>query len=168
MSHSGGSLGSDRTPFYGIKLPPEAKSLIKLCKTVEHATMRQVLKGLLASCKNCELLFIVVGIASWCSGGGIYREWYWREWKTGCSGVQESVTGDCTDYFFRHVCHFVGSPQAAQPKTWGRSCDHGIYRMYGVRDMLQSQYNRTWHRITSCDMILLLLKVFKEDLQLIK
>ena len=45
MSHSGGSLASDRTPFYGIKLPPEVKSTIKLCKTVEHGTVREILKG---------------------------------------------------------------------------------------------------------------------------
>lgn len=45
MSHSGGGLGSDRTPFYGIKLPVEVKNLVKLCKTVERDTMREVLKG---------------------------------------------------------------------------------------------------------------------------
>lgn len=45
MSHSGGGLGSDRTPFYGIKVPAEVKSLAKLCKTLEHGLLKQVLKG---------------------------------------------------------------------------------------------------------------------------
>ena len=45
MSHSGGGLAADRTPFYGIKLPPEVKNLIQLSKKVDHATMRKVLKG---------------------------------------------------------------------------------------------------------------------------
>ena len=44
MSHSGGGLAADRTPFYGIKLPPEAKSLVQLSKKMEHATLRKVLK----------------------------------------------------------------------------------------------------------------------------
>ena len=44
MSHSG-ALGSDRTPFYGVKVPVEVKSLVKLCKTVEHSLMKNVLKG---------------------------------------------------------------------------------------------------------------------------
>lgn len=45
MSHSGGGLAADRTPFYGIKLPSEVKSLIQLYKKVDHATMRKVLKS---------------------------------------------------------------------------------------------------------------------------
>lgn len=44
MSHSGG-MGTDRTPFYGIKLPLEVKNLVKLCKTVDRSTMKEVLKG---------------------------------------------------------------------------------------------------------------------------
>ena len=44
MSHSGG-MGSDRTPFYGIKLPPEVKNLVKLCKTADRGVMKEVLKG---------------------------------------------------------------------------------------------------------------------------
>lgn len=44
MSHSGGGLAADRTPFYGIKLPPEVKSLLQLSKKMEHATLRKVLK----------------------------------------------------------------------------------------------------------------------------
>lgn len=50
MSHSGGGLGSDRTPFYGIRLPAEVKSMIKLCKSIEHSKMREILKGELANC----------------------------------------------------------------------------------------------------------------------
>lgn len=46
MSHSGGNVGSDRTPFYGIKLPLEAKSLVKLCKTVDRGIMKEILKGI--------------------------------------------------------------------------------------------------------------------------
>ena len=38
-------MAADRTPFYGIKLPPEVKSLVQLSKKVEHATMRKVLKS---------------------------------------------------------------------------------------------------------------------------
>ena len=45
MSHSGGGMAADRTPFYGIKLPPEVKSLVQLSKKVEHSTMRKVLKS---------------------------------------------------------------------------------------------------------------------------
>lgn len=45
MSHSGGGLAADRTPFYGIKLPPEVKKLVQLTKTVEHSTMKKILKG---------------------------------------------------------------------------------------------------------------------------
>ena len=45
MSHSGGGVATDRTPFYGIKLPPEIKSLIQLSKKVDHSTMRKVLKS---------------------------------------------------------------------------------------------------------------------------
>lgn len=46
ISHSGGAGGiaADRTPFYGIKLPSEVKKLLQLSKTVEHATMRKILK----------------------------------------------------------------------------------------------------------------------------
>lgn len=46
ISHSGrgGGLAADRTPFYGIKLPSEVKKLVQLAKTVEHATVRKVLK----------------------------------------------------------------------------------------------------------------------------
>ena len=40
---SGASLG-DRTPFYGAKLPEEIKKLVKLSKSVDHATVRKVLK----------------------------------------------------------------------------------------------------------------------------
>ena len=52
MSHSGGNFGSDRTPFYGIKLPVEVKKLVMLSKTIEHATMREVLKGELYTTAN--------------------------------------------------------------------------------------------------------------------
>ena len=48
MSHSGGGVGSDRTPFYGIKLPVEVKKLVQLAKTVERSTLRQILKGILS------------------------------------------------------------------------------------------------------------------------
>ena len=46
MSHSGGSVGSDRTPFYGIKLPMEVKKMVQLSKTMEHSTLKAVLKGI--------------------------------------------------------------------------------------------------------------------------
>lgn len=44
MSHSGG-MGTDRTPFYGIKVPVEVKAMVKLCKTVDRSTMKEILKG---------------------------------------------------------------------------------------------------------------------------
>ena len=44
MSQSGGGLAADRTPFYGIKLPSEVKKLIQLSKSVEHSTIRKILK----------------------------------------------------------------------------------------------------------------------------
>ena len=46
MSHSGRGLVSDRTPFYGIKLPPEVKKLVQLTKVVEHSTMKKILRGI--------------------------------------------------------------------------------------------------------------------------
>ena len=49
MSHSGGGLAADRTPFYGIKLPSEVKSLIQLSKKMDHATLRKVLKSVYCS-----------------------------------------------------------------------------------------------------------------------
>ncbi len=45
MSHSGGNVGSDRTPFYGIKTPVEVKKMAQLCKTVDQITRRAILKG---------------------------------------------------------------------------------------------------------------------------
>ena len=44
ISHSGGGLAADRTPFYGIKLPPEVKKLVQLSKKIEHGTIRKILK----------------------------------------------------------------------------------------------------------------------------
>lgn len=45
ISHSGqGGTAADRTPFYGIKLPPEVKKLVQLSKAVDHATVRKILK----------------------------------------------------------------------------------------------------------------------------
>jgi hypothetical protein len=45
MSHSGG-MGSDRTPFYGIKMPLEVKNMVKLSKTVDRGILKEVLKGM--------------------------------------------------------------------------------------------------------------------------
>lgn len=47
MSHSGG-LASDRTPFYGAKLPVEIKKLVQLAKAMERNVTRQILKGILS------------------------------------------------------------------------------------------------------------------------
>ncbi len=44
ISHSGSGIAADRTPFYGIKLPSEVKKLVQLSKTVDHATLRKILK----------------------------------------------------------------------------------------------------------------------------
>lgn len=38
-------MGTDRTPFYGIKLPAEVKKLIQLSKSTEHAILKAVLKS---------------------------------------------------------------------------------------------------------------------------
>ena len=40
----GGGYAADRTPFFGIKTPPEVKRLVHLTKTVERATFRKILK----------------------------------------------------------------------------------------------------------------------------
>ena len=44
MGQGGGGYAADRTPFFGIKAPPEVKRLVHLSKTVEHATFRKILK----------------------------------------------------------------------------------------------------------------------------
>ncbi|XP_064404733.1 COMM domain-containing protein 5-like isoform X2 [Halichondria panicea] len=44
ISHSGSGIAADRTPFYGIKLPSEVKKLVQLSKTVDHTTLRKILK----------------------------------------------------------------------------------------------------------------------------
>ncbi len=69
-SASGGGIAVDRTPFYGIKLPSEVKKLIQLSKTVEHATMRKILKCSYTSCH------VIVQLLYWtfCVGVLLYLE----------------------------------------------------------------------------------------------
>ena len=44
ISHTeGGEV--DRTPFFGLKAPLEVKKLAQLCKSLEQATFRKILKG---------------------------------------------------------------------------------------------------------------------------
>ncbi len=45
MSYSDGGLAADRTPFFGLKAPPEVKRLAQLCKGIEQATFRKILRG---------------------------------------------------------------------------------------------------------------------------
>ena len=48
MAHSGGGYATDRTPFFGIRVPPEVKKLIQLSKTVDQATFKKILKSILS------------------------------------------------------------------------------------------------------------------------
>ncbi len=45
MSFSEGGLAADRTPFFGLKTPPEVKRLVQVCKSLEQLTFRKILKG---------------------------------------------------------------------------------------------------------------------------
>lgn len=45
MGYSEGGLAADRTPFFGLKTPPELKRLTQLCKSLEQPTFRKILKG---------------------------------------------------------------------------------------------------------------------------
>lgn len=44
MALSGG-YASDRTPFFGLKVPLEVKKLAQLAKSADQGTLRAVLKG---------------------------------------------------------------------------------------------------------------------------
>ena len=44
MAHGGGGFAADRTPFFGIRLPPEVKKLVQLSKTIDPATFKKILK----------------------------------------------------------------------------------------------------------------------------
>ena len=41
----GAGGAADRTPFYGIKTPPEVKKLAQLCKTMDKAILKKILRG---------------------------------------------------------------------------------------------------------------------------
>ena len=45
MAHSGGGLAADRTPFFGIKTPPEVKKLVQLSKSLDQGTFRKILRS---------------------------------------------------------------------------------------------------------------------------
>jgi len=48
MAHGGGSFAADRTPFYGIRMPPEVKKLVQLSKTIDQVIFKKILKGTVA------------------------------------------------------------------------------------------------------------------------
>lgn len=58
-------MAADRTPFYGIKLPPEVKSLIQLSKKVEHSTMRKVLKSKLCVKYEAYMKYRIANVCTW-------------------------------------------------------------------------------------------------------
>ncbi len=73
ISHSGqGGTAADRTPFYGIKLPPEVKKLVQLSKAVDHATVRKILKCMdiyIVLSVSCCLLYVLCRCCDACRDG---------------------------------------------------------------------------------------------------
>ena len=62
-SGSSQSLATDRTPFYGARVPDEVKVMLKALKSVNPATVKKILKckSLTLHCTiQCTYLYIVV------------------------------------------------------------------------------------------------------------
>ena len=45
MGGGGGGYAGDRTPFFGLKIPPEVRKLAQLASATDQDTLRALLKG---------------------------------------------------------------------------------------------------------------------------
>ena len=45
VTGSGGSSGADRTPFYGVRVPTEVKTMIKPLSKFEKSSFRKLLQS---------------------------------------------------------------------------------------------------------------------------
>ena len=79
MGGGRGNLATDRTPFYGIKLPDEVKKSVAILKQIDQDGFRKILKRK----KGFSSCFSAINWPSvitffMCSGGAIFGDWNTR------------------------------------------------------------------------------------------
>lgn len=57
VTGSGGSAGADRTPFYGVRVPAEIKSMAKPLSKLEKSSFRKILQSIVVSLEGGSVEF---------------------------------------------------------------------------------------------------------------